>query len=297
MRVLAVGHCTLDYLAIVDRFLEPDGKKEMLQFSQQGGGSAATAAVALARWGVATRFLGKAGDDDRGRRIHRTIQDEGVDASKFVFQPGAVSQMSFIVIEQGSGRKQTHFTQGNVDPLASSEIPADLLDGVDWLLVDGTHPDAELPLMREAKSRGVKVLLDAQSNTGSIQEAVAHCDVLVASERFASQFAGVGELKELCNTLLGKRPSTVVVTLGIDGCVAMTSADRSIVRLDAFDVPVVDTTGAGDVFHGAILYGLVHGWDLKKQVEFANVAAGLTCRGVGGRGAIPTLEEILTHLD
>lgn len=296
MHVLAVGHCTLDYLAIVDRFCEPESKKDMLQFSEQGGGSSATAAVALARWGEKVRFVGKAGDDDRGLRIRKTITDEGVETNSFVNQHRAISQMSFIVIEQSSGKKQTYFTPGNVDALSPDEVPLSVLDDVVWLLVDGTHPDAELKLMRAAKERGVKILLDAQQITASIREAVALCDVLVASERFASQFAGVGELENLCNALLEKGPTTVIVTLGEDGCVAMERAERKMVRVRAFDVPVVDTTGAGDVFHGAILYGLVHNWDIEKQVKFANVAAGLTCLGVGGRGAIPALSEVLKHI-
>lgn len=295
MQVLAVGHCTLDYLAVVDRFPEPESKKDMLQFSQQGGGSAATAAVTLARWGVSTGFVGKAADDVRGHEIVRTIRDEGVNVDHFILEKGAVSQLSFIVIEQGTGRKQTYVTPGNVDVLRANEIPDQVLDGVSWLLVDGTHIEAELDLMKRAKARGIRILLDAQSLTPAIAEAVAHCDVLVASERFASQFAGVGELTSLCRTLLDKGPSHVVVTLGVDGCVALDRETDKLVRLEAFDVPVVDTTGAGDVFHGAILYGLLNGYSLREQVEFANIAAGLACQGVGGRGAIPSLDEVRSH--
>ena len=292
MRILGVGHCTLDHLAFVERFPEPDFKTDMMQFSMQGGGSAATAIVALARWGVETEFMGKVGDDERGAQIVHTIRDEGVDTKRLIKEKDAISQLSFIVIEAGTARKQTYVTEGSVTELSAEEVPEELLDGVDYLIVDGSHFEAELKLMRAAKERGIKVVLDASQKDPHITEAVAACDYLIASERFASQFAGVGRLESLCHALLERGPETVVVTLGDEGCVAMSAADRVMVRENAVEVDVVDTTGAGDIFHGAFIYGLISGWDLAKQVRFANAAAGLTCRGIGGRGAIPTLLEI-----
>lgn len=292
MRVLGFGHCTLDQIAVVDRFPEPDFKKNMLQFSMQGGGSAATAMVALARWGHEAAFIGKVGGDERGRQIIRTIEDEGVDTSRLIVEEDAISQLSFIVVEAGTGRKQTFITAGSVSEMTADEVDESVLDGVELLLVDGTHLDAELKLMRAAKDRGIKVVLDASHNEGQIRESVAYCDYLVASERFASQFAGVGQLESLCHALLEKGPSVVVVTLGDEGCVAMDHEDRKMIRQDAIDVEVVDTTGAGDVLHGAVVRGILEGDSLAEMVAFANAAAALTCTGVGGRGAIPTLDEV-----
>ncbi len=296
MRVLGVGNCTLDHIAVVDRFLEPDTQKEVLQFSQQGGGAVATATAALARWGAKSSIVGKVGDDGRGRQILKTLSDEGVDISLCVLQENAVSQLSMITIESPTGRRQRVYTRGSVEPLRKSEINDSVLDGVDFLLVDGTHPEVEMGLMEAARSRGIRVMLDAQENTPSIREAVAHCDVLVASERFASQFAGVGELKSLCNALLEKGPTMVVVTLGDEGCVGMTASDHTMIRAAAFPVTVIDTTGAGDVFHAGVIFGLIQGWPLAKIARFANVAAGLTCSGIGSRGPLPTLEAITERL-
>lgn len=297
MRVLGLGHCTLDQIALVDRFPEPDFKKNMLQFSVQGGGSAATAMVALARWGVETAFVGKVGADDRGKQIIRTIADDGVDAENMIVEEGAISQLSFIVVEAGTGRKQTFVTAGSVAPLSAREVDESWLDGIELLLVDGTHIEAELKLMHAARERGVKVVLDASHNDRQIRELVAYCDYLVASERFASQFAGVGQLESLCHALLEKGPSVVIVTLGDEGCVAMQNDDREMVRQAAVDVEVVDTTGAGDVLHGAVVRGILEGEPLEDIVSFANAAAALTCTGIGGRGAIPTLEEVRAASD
>lgn len=297
MRVLAVGHCTLDYIGVVDRFVEPDFKKEFQQFSTQGGGSAATAAVALSRWGVETAFVGKVGSDTRGTEIERTLAEEGVDTSALVHQAGGVSQMSMILIETSTGRKNSYVTRGTVVPLHKDEVPLSVLDGVSMLLCDCTHLEVELQLMRAAKERGITVVLDASDMAADIREAVAHTDYLVASERFASQFAGVGELENLCRALLEKGPSTAIVTLGNEGSVGMSSADRVLVRQPAYDdVTVFDTTGAGDVFHGAIIYGVLQGWDLSKTLQFANVGAALGCEGIGGRSNIATVEEMLARM-
>ncbi len=295
MRVLGVGHCTLDQFSVVERFPEADTKTEMSQFSVQGGGSAATAMVALSRWSTAAGFIGKVGDDDRGEQIVRTIRDEGVNTDHVVRQAGGISQLSFIVVEAATSKKQTYWTRGTVERLNVDEVDPSVLEGVEVLLVDGTHVDAEIALMRAASEYGVKVVLDASATHPRINEAVALCDYLVASERFASQFAGVGQLKNLCDALLERGPETVIVTLGDEGCVGMNSSDRKMVRQSAFEVDVTDRTGAGDVFHGGVVYGVLQGWDLETTITFANVAAGLTCNGIGGRGAIPSLDEISEH--
>jgi sugar/nucleoside kinase (ribokinase family) len=287
----------LDYIGVVDRFVESDVKKEFAQFSTQGGGAAATAMVTLSRWGVDTAFIGKVGSDQRGDEIERTLAEEGIDTSAMVHQPDAVSQMSFIVVESTSGRKHTYMTVGSVEPLSRDEVDPDVLDGVDLLLCDSTHSEVELSLMKAANERGITVILDASEMTSDIRETVAHSDYLVASERFASQFAGVGELESLCHALLERGPSVAIVTLGNEGSVAMSVDDRELIRADAYeDVRVIDTTGAGDVYHGAIIYGVLQGWELAKTVRFANTAAGLSCTGIGGRSAIPAVDDVLAAM-
>lgn len=297
MRVLGVGHCTLDFIGVVERFVEPDFKKEFTQFSTQGGGSAATAMVALSRWGVETGFVGKVGSDQRGDEIERTLSEEGVDTRGMVHQDGAISQMSFIVVESATGRKTTYTTGGNVQALQPVEVDLSMLDDASVLLCDSTHSEVELAFMKAAKERGVTVVLDASEMSGNIRECVAHADYLVTSERFASQFAGIGELESLCHALLERGPRVAIVTLGNEGSVAMSADERQLLREPAFEnVRVFDTTGAGDVYHGAIIYGILQQWPLARIVRFANVAAAMSCEGIGGRSAIPPIHEIESKL-
>lgn len=297
MRVLGVGYCTLDQISVVERFAEEDAALEMSKFSVQGGGTAATALTLLARWGVETRFVGKVGKDERGHKIERTLSNEGVDTRAMVLEEGAISQLSFIILESKSGRKKTYYTPGSVSELGVQEIHPEMLDGVSCLLVDGVYPHAQSVLMKAARERNIPVVLKAGGRSSQAAELVGLCDYLVTTERFASRFTGMGQLAELCRALLERGPHTVVVTMGDEGCVAMTRESETMLREPAHEVDVVDVTGSGDVFVGAFVYGILQGWEVSRAVAVANVAAGLSCTDVGARAANVSLEEAAAVLN
>ena len=263
----------------------------MPTFSIQGGGTAANAAVAMARWGLDLQFVGKVADDERGELILRTLEGEGVDASGVVRQRGKVSQLSFVIIEASSGTSHVYYTRGNVSPLTAAEVDLAALEGMDLLVVDGEYPEAQLQLMKRAREIGVPVLLEANRNRQVAEECVQFADTVVASERAASSFTGVGNLEAICRAMLEKGPSRAIVTMGDEGAVGM---DRSgeMVRVPVVDVEVVDRTGAGDIFLAAVGYGCLKDWELQRLLRFANVAASLSCKWIGARSAIPSREEV-----
>lgn len=296
MRVLGVGYCTLDQISVVERLADVDAAVEMSKFSVQGGGTAATAMTVLSRWGVETSFVGKVGNDERGRKIERTLSNEGVNTRALVRQDGAISQLSFILVEANSGRKTTYYTPGSVSELGVDEVDPALLDGVSILLVDGVYPAAQSVLMRAARERKIPVVLKTGGRSSKAAELVEFCDYLITTERFASRLTGMGQLPELCGALLKRGPHTVVVTLGDEGCVAMARGDDTMLRESAFDVEVVDDTGSGAVFLGAFAYGILQGWGLGKKVAVANVAAGLSCQDVGARSVQVSVADVLREL-
>lgn len=297
MRILGVGDCTLDHFGIVERFLDPGRKVEMSKFSVQGGGAAATATVVLARWGVETAFVGKVGDDFRGDQIEMTLAEEGVDTDGLVQEPEAVSQFSFVTLESTTRHRQLMFTRGTVGNLEPGDVDAGRLEEAELLVVDGRQPDCQREVMREANAHGVPVVLNASEMVPTRETLVERADYLLASERFASRFTGVGELESMCDSLLQAGPETVAVTLGDEGAVARQGEGESMLRVAPHDVEVVDTTGAGDVFAGAFSYGVLEEWSLARIAEFANTVAALSCTGIGARGAIPPLDEALRHID
>jgi ribokinase len=287
--VVGVGHCTVDYLGVLERYPQVDTKVELSEFSMQGGGPVATAMVTLASLGVNVTFIGKGSDDDFGLFIRQGLREAGVDTTGLVSEQGRVSPYSFIAVERKTAKRTVFWTRGDLAPLRPEEIRMDMLEGAKVLHVDGLQMEAQIAAARHAKSAGIQVVYDAGSPRDGMDELIALTDTLIASERFAAEL-GSGALAESLKMLHSKGPGTVVITIGEDGSVGMETAETYIVP--PITVKAVDTTGAGDVYHGAFIYGMLQGWGLRERMRFANAAAGLKCRVLGGRAGIPTLEDI-----
>ncbi len=292
--VVGVGHAAVDYLGVVPRYPGVDTKVELSRFSMQGGGPVATALVTLATLGVRTTFIGKISDDDFGAFIRQGLLRAGVDISGLVIEPGQISPISFIAVEQGTGRRTIFYTRGDVGSLKPEELGLELLEGARVLHVDGLQMEAQVAAAKRAREAGVQVVYDAGSPRDGMEELIGLTDVLIASERLAAEVGG-GALAESLKALRAMGPATVVITIGEDGSVGMEQEKTHI--LPAVPVEVVDTTGAGDVYHGAFIYGMLQGWDLRARMSFANAAAGLKCRSLGGRAGIASREEIQRALD
>jgi sulfofructose kinase len=294
MHVTGLGQCSLDYLSLVDVYPQVNTKQEVLQWQEQGGGPVATALVALSRLGVSCSFHGITGDDEAGRQIRQSLADEGIDAKCLVQRKDSSSQVAFIAVEKDSARRTIFWRRPSGKALRPDELGDDFLSGSNCLLVDGLMMDATLTAVKRAREMNIPVLLDAGSARPGMFELAGCCDYVVASEVFAE---GLG-WKLTPQTLLkhskalGTRALTI--TLGERG--SITVADRRIIRMPAFKVEAVDTTGAGDVFHGAYIFGLLHGWDLESVVRFASAMAAIKCRQMGGRTGIPSLDEVMQFL-
>ncbi len=294
MIVTGLGQCSLDYLALVDEYPAADSKKEVLQWHEQGGGPVATALVALSRLGVGCRFHGVVGDDDAGAKIRRSLADEGVDVSGLITRKKAASQIAFIAVEGGTGRRTIFWKRPSGEALRPEELAEDFLLGSHFLLLDGLMKEASLFAAGRAKDLGIPVMLDAGRMRPGMTETARLSDYLVASEEFARESGWNTDCALLSaeRERLGVRVLTV--TRGERGSV--TAYDGGCFETPAFPVDAVDTTGAGDVFHGGYIYGLLHGWPFERTVRFASAVAALKCRRIGGRPGIPGLEEIEAFL-
>jgi ribokinase len=287
--VVGVGHCAADYLGVVEAYPAVDSKIELSQFSMQGGGPVATALVTLSTLGVETSFIGKISDDEFGRFIHQGLRESGVDTRGLVIEPGFVSPFSFIAVESRTGKRTVFWTRGDLPPLLPQQVRLDVVESARVLHVDGLAIEAQLHAARHARARGITVVFDAGSPREGMDELLGCCDVLIASERFAAEYGG-GALGESLKALRARGPKTVVITIGSDGSVGIEGEETYVAP--AHEVEAVDTTGAGDVYHGAFIYGMLRGMKFRERMHFANVAAALKCRALGGRAGIPTLEEI-----
>ncbi len=294
MQVTGIGQCCWDTLAVVESYPAADGKQETLAWEEQGGGPVATALVALARLGVSCRFHGVVGDDAAGDKIREDFAAEGIDTAGLVTRQHACSQTAFIAVEKGSGRRTIFWRRPSGAELRPVEVGGAWLDECRFLLLDGLMAEASLNAARQARARGIPVMLDAGRLRPGMLEIAWECSHLVASEHFARELGWDGVPEHFTGQAERLGAPAVTVTLGERGSVTWANGD--IIRVPAFQVPVADTTGAGDVFHGGYIYGLIQGWALRESIIFASAVAALKCTRVGGRAGIPTLPEVVQFL-
>ena len=292
--VVGVGYTALDYLAVVPHFPEENLKLEIEEFLIQGGGPAATAVVTARRLGLHAAFIGRIGDDDFGERMLSELEEERVDVSRVLVERGGRSQYAFIMVDRSSAARTILWTRGSLEPFAAEDVDCGFVSRARALLIDSLEPAAAAAAARAARDAGVPVVIDAGTLRDGVRELLPLCDYIVASELFAGQISDGGDHVAALERIMDYGPRAAVVTLGERGCAAL--ADEGFVEVPGFDVDAVDTTGAGDVFHGAFVFGLLEGWDVERICLFSNAVAALKCRRLGGRAGIPDIEETLDFL-
>jgi ribokinase len=293
--VTGVGYTAIDYLGIIPHFPEENLKLELDTLEVQGGGPAATATVTAARLGLTTAFIGKVGGDDRGALMLMKLNGEGVDVSSAVLEERGESQFAFIMVDRETGRRTILWTRGTLTPLQPEELDMEKVNSCRGLLVDTLEPKAAAAAAKEAAAAGAKVLIDAGTLRDGVLEILPHCHYIVASELFSDQISDGRGPQAALDEMIKYGPEAAVVTLGEKGCVAL--SEEGYLEAHGFEVDAVDTTGAGDVFHGAFLYAALREWDIKRCCTFANAVAAMKCRRLGGRTGIPSLEEALAFLN
>lgn len=293
--VIGIGACAVDFLGIVSEFPRPDTKNQMQRLIRQGGGLVATALVTLSRLGASVSYLGKLGSDELSRFVLEDFIKEGVDISHVIKEKGAGPFFAFIIVDEKSGQRTIWWTDEQVSEVKANEINKELITSARFLLVDDYQFETGLEAVRLAKEGKVQVVLDAERpNRQGIEKLIQLTDILIVPEEFAFGFSGNNELESSAASLLQLGPSVVVITQGKEGSFCKTA--NSYFQQSAFQVKVVDTTGCGDVFHGAFIYGMLQGWPLEIVAEFASAVAALKCRKLGGRSGIPSFKEIREFL-
>lgn len=295
IEVVGLGQACVDYLGRVPAFPAEDGKLELLDLESQCGGPASTALVTLSRLGIKTSFLGSISDDPIGVEILKGLKAAQVDHSLLKITPGHTSQFAFIAVSKESGKRTIFWHRGSAPSLKKEEVDLSPFSEAKVLHLDGLMIEASIEAAREARQRGMKVVLDAGTMREGSLELVAEIDVLIASARFAAPLVGEDSPVEKALEALSRfGPQEIVITLGPKGSMGWDNGET--VSQSAFPVDVVDTTGAGDVYHGAYIYGLLKGWDMKACMRFASATSALKCRTIGARAGIPSLDMVLNLL-
>jgi sugar/nucleoside kinase (ribokinase family) len=301
--VVGLGYNAYDTLgiALVDEMPAFDDVRgiHLADWVHDGGGPVGTALTAAARLGAQTGYVGVLGDDAEGRFLHDLFVREGVDVSHLRMSGDAGTNVCFILVQASTG-KRAIFCHRRVDARALTLDEADraYIQAARALHLDSQFLPAAIQAARWAREASVKVCFDGNHPRPGLDELLPLVDWLVVAETFPAAYTGLDDPQQAAQALLATfaslstslGPELLVVTQGERGCEVWTRDDHLIAP--GFAVQVVDTTGAGDAFHGGFLYAMLQGWDLQRAVTFANAVAALNCQTLGGRRGLPSLAQV-----
>jgi len=288
--VVGVGLNATDTIIRLPRFPEFNSKVEILSVEVQPGGQVASAMVACQRWGMKTRYVGKVGDDEAGRMQQTALEREGVE-TELIVAAGAASQMAFILVDEDSGERTILWKRDAAVALAPEDLRPQWITQARALHVDGHDTAAAATAARWARLAGIPVSADLDSVYPGVEALLPSVDYMVSSRQFPERVTGESDLRNSLPWLQERyRFRLSAATLGSDGVLAWDG--QEFTYCPGFEVSARDTTGAGDIFHGAFLYAMAQGWPLGRQLEFSCAAAALNCMAAGARGRIAGIGEI-----
>lgn len=284
--VLCVGATSYDFVFRVDHHPEPDEKTAADAFIRCGGGPAANASIMVSRMGLKAAFAGYLGSDLFGRLHLEELHAAGVNTDLIV-RGAYPTPVSGVLVKPSGDRSLINYR------VADTVLHPECIDVSDIrpqvILFDGHEPELSLALLREARATGIKTVLDAGSLNRGTALLFDKVDYPVCSERFAYDFTGAA-LPDSAMDRLSSYTPCVVITLGRDGLIWKNAGGGG--RIPAFPVEAVDTTGAGDVFHGAFAGSLALGKKWEEILMYSSAAAALCCSRFGARTGIPSGAEV-----
>lgn len=295
MKILCIGHSSWDMTVPVDDYPIENTKYRFSEKYSAGGGPASNAAYLLGKWGIETVIATTIGSDDFGTKIKKEFQDIKVNTEYIETNYEKETSFSFILINKKNGSR-TVFNVATEHP-ALKKLNYDFTP--DIIFTDGHDYGATQNAI--SKYQNAISVIDAGRITPELLELCKYIKYIVCSKGFAETVTGMKfdfnnpqSLVNIYTKLQNKYPnSNLTITLEEHGC--LYTSGNEIKIMTGLKLTPVDTTGAGDIFHGAFTYGLANGFDMDKIVTFANIAAGLSVTKMGSRLSIPSLSEVMDY--
>jgi sulfofructose kinase len=288
--VVGIGLNATDTLLLLPKFPAYAGKVPFVQEILSPGGQVATAMVACARLGLRTRYIGTVGDDQRGRIQLESLRDSGVELGYVQVRKGCENQSAYILIDQTTGERTVLWKRPECLRMTPEEIRPDMITSARLLHIDGHDTEAVGKAAAIARAAGIPVTVDVDTIYHGFENVLPNVDYLVASSEFPTQWTNERDpfrALELMQEEYGMR--VAAMTLGAHG--ALARMEGRFIYSPAFVVNCVDTTGAGDVFHGAFCYCVLAGMGMRETLDLCNAMAALNCTALGARGRLATLDE------
>jgi len=297
--IVGLGIANVDVVIRLEHMPRWEDPGMVSSFTLADGGPAGTACAVAAMLGVRAGFVDTVGTDEMAAIKLGSLQRAGVELSRMVRREGPEDHVVIVYVQEKTGDRYFSFVQGFLSqPVRPEELDRDYLTSARYLHLDSTHGEAALQAARWMHETGKTVVLDAAATSQPVSESmralVAETDVLICGSGFAPMLSGQEDIWQAGRAILDMGPRIVVQTEGVEGSYTVTEDDEF--HTPAFEVDVVDTTGAGDVFHGAYLVGLVRDWDLRRIATFSSAVSAIHCTVLGNRKGIPSMEEVETFL-
>lgn len=284
--VVCIGHAAFDIAMAVDHHPAADEKMQATGMNLGGGGPAANAAVAISRLGGHAAFCGYLGRDIFGEAHATELASYGVD-TRFLMRGDAPSPVSMIAAKPDGSRSLINYKVDTPWLAADAVMPGDLEVGA--LLFDGHEPLLSKTWLNWAEKHQVLTLLDAGSVHRGTEYLASRVDVLAASERFAADWTGQKDMHAAL-AQMREKSNCVVITMGERGLLWAREGESG--HIPSWQVAAIDSTGAGDAFHGALAYAMAQSMPWLESLYFASAVGGLTCTRLGVRHALPVPSEV-----
>lgn len=293
MDVIGLGASTLDILTLVDHFPRGEEVQPAEELVIQGGGPVATAMVTLARLGARVGMMDAIGDDWRGILIRDEFQREGVDTRHMDVIPDSISSSASILVLKSDGTRAILYKLGSAPEVVLTSAHRSAIESAKYLHVNGRYWEACMQAVKWARAAGVQVSFDggADRYKPAMKELVPLTDICIAARDFAEKYTGELDLAKAAEMIEKNGPRLVVITDGKNGSWVHARGEAAFHQKAYLFPQTIDTTGCGDSYHGAFLFGLLNGMELEQTASLASAVAALNSQRLGGRSGIPTFKE------
>jgi sugar/nucleoside kinase (ribokinase family) len=287
--LVGVGLNATDTLIALAEFPARGSKSEYSSASILPGGQVATTVVACQQWGLSTRYVGILGDDSAAKLHHDAFAAAGVE-TQIVTVTGGTSPQSLILVDAG-GERTVMCRRDERVTLQPGHLDRSWIVNARALHVDGYDTEAAITAAGWAREAGVPVIADLDAPYPGVERLLENVDYLIVSRDIPCRLMDEPDLEKSLRSMQRRFGCRLAAaTLGDGGVLAWDG--KQLWHAPAYIVPVVDTTGAGDIFHAGFIYGLLQEWPLEQQLDYGCAAAALNCTGVGARGRIGSVEAV-----
>lgn len=293
--IIGIGACVLDTLISVSTFPQEDKKVPAVSTLQAGGGPSATAIVAAARLGEKAAFIGNLTDDTIGQFLKQDFEGYSVNTDGIRMIAGKRPFASYVLLAEDNGSRTCVYDRGDLPGTTLDAQHVEMLKQAKLLEVDGNDLAAAVEAAKIVRANGGKVLYDAGGLYEGVDALLQETDILIPSEEFALRYTGEETVEAAAEKLFEQfNIEVIVITQGKHGGFLFDGKTRQY--YPTYPAKVVDSNGAGDVFHGAFSAAVVKGYDYLKCCHFASAVAGLKCENVGARRSVPTFETVKEYM-